>query len=195
MGSGNRLLDLNSGMHAQTPRHWIRRDFVKRVAALAGAASLSACEIRSGAEEPPPEATKIRVGKIPGVCTAPEYIAEELLRLEGFSEVEYVPIGPIDTDPLTENRADVSTASAPALFAEWDAAKCVIALAGIHGGCYELIANDRVGAIQDLRGRRIATAAVGKGADYFYLASMFAFVGMVPPRTSHGSRAGRSMER
>jgi NitT/TauT family transport system substrate-binding protein len=178
MGNGNHLFDPNS--NARIAHHWQRRDFVKRVAALAGAAGLCACETRSGAGEPPPEVTKIRVVKIPGICVAPEYIAEELLRLEGFSEVQSVPLGHIDTDPLTDNRADFSTASAPGLFPEWDAGKRVIALAGIHGGCYELVAHDRVGAIRGLSGRRIAIAAVGKGTDYFYLASMLAFVGMDP---------------
>ena len=29
--------------------------------------------------------------KVPGICQAPQYVAEELLRAEGFSEVQYVP--------------------------------------------------------------------------------------------------------
>jgi NitT/TauT family transport system substrate-binding protein len=42
------------------------------------------------AAEPSPEIRKIRLVKIPAICLAPQYLAEELLRLEGFSEVEYV---------------------------------------------------------------------------------------------------------
>jgi NitT/TauT family transport system substrate-binding protein len=45
----------------------------------------------TAAAEPPPEVTKIRLVKNPGICLAPQYLAEELLRLEGFSQVEYVP--------------------------------------------------------------------------------------------------------
>ena len=44
------------------------------------------------AAEPPPETTKIRLVRVPAICLAPEYLAEELLRLEGFTDVEYVEI-------------------------------------------------------------------------------------------------------
>src|SRR5262249_12169759 len=41
------------------------------------------------AQEGPPETTTIRLPKVPSICIAPQYIAEELLRLEGFSDVRY----------------------------------------------------------------------------------------------------------
>ena len=37
--------------------------------------------------EPPPETTAIRLAKIPGICIAPQYVAEELLHAEGFTDV------------------------------------------------------------------------------------------------------------
>src|SRR6476469_9975924 len=88
MGSGNHLFDPNS--NPQTAHYWQRRDFVKSVAALAGAAGLSAYDMRSAAAEPPAETTKIRFVHAPAICLAPQYLAEQLLRLEGFTEVEYV---------------------------------------------------------------------------------------------------------
>jgi NitT/TauT family transport system substrate-binding protein len=39
---------------------------------------------RISAQEAPPETTTIRLGKIPGICIAPQYVAEDLLRSEGF---------------------------------------------------------------------------------------------------------------
>jgi NitT/TauT family transport system substrate-binding protein len=39
--------------------------------------------------EPPPETTSVRLAKIRGICIAPQYVAEELLRAEGFTEVRY----------------------------------------------------------------------------------------------------------
>ena len=52
---------------------------------------------------------------MPAICLAPEYLAEELLRLEGFSEVEYVKVGPSGApDAMLANRADISAHTAPA---------------------------------------------------------------------------------
>ena len=34
----------------------------------------------------PPETSAIRLIKIPGICIAPQYVAEDLLRAEGFNE-------------------------------------------------------------------------------------------------------------
>jgi hypothetical protein len=40
--------------------------------------------------ETPPETTRIRIVREPSVCIAPQYAAEELLKGEGFTDVEYV---------------------------------------------------------------------------------------------------------
>src|SRR5262249_6125716 len=57
-------------------------------AALAGAAAL--LPARRGRTETALETTSVRLAKIPGVCIAPQYVAEELLREEGFTDVRYV---------------------------------------------------------------------------------------------------------
>src|SRR3954463_5427631 len=36
------------------------------------------------------ETTRIRVSQIAGICIAPQYVAEDQLRAEGFTDVEYV---------------------------------------------------------------------------------------------------------
>src|SRR5690349_25113623 len=113
---------------------------MQRMGALLGAAALGACDQRSTADGPPPETAHIRIVKIPGICLAPQYVAEDLLRAEGFLTVEYVPLGLIGKDPLSEDRADIAIASAPALLSDWEAGTRAIALAGIHKGCYELFA-------------------------------------------------------
>ena len=46
---------------------------------------------RSLADEGPPETTTIRLRRDPAICVAPWYIAEELLRAEGFTDIRYVP--------------------------------------------------------------------------------------------------------
>jgi NitT/TauT family transport system substrate-binding protein len=93
---------------------------------------------RHAAAEPPPEIRKIRLVRIPAICLAPEYIAEDMLRLEGFSEVEYVEVATVDPhEMILANRADFSVVSPPNLIPALDAGKPLVALAGLHGGCYE----------------------------------------------------------
>src|SRR5688500_12661426 len=63
-----------------------RRDFV----ASAAAASLLG-SAPSLADEGPPETTTIRLPFNSNICLAPQYVAEELLRAEGFTDIHYVP--------------------------------------------------------------------------------------------------------
>jgi NitT/TauT family transport system substrate-binding protein len=44
------------------------------------------------AQEASPEVTTIRLAKIPGICIAPQYVAEGLLKIEGFRDVQYVEV-------------------------------------------------------------------------------------------------------
>ena len=60
-----------------------------------------------------------------------------------------------------------------------DAGDSLVVLAGIHVGCFELFANERVRAIRDLKGKTVAT--VGRESPhYLFLASMLAYVGLDP---------------
>ena len=56
-----------------------------------GTAGLPGLHAKRVAAEPPPETTRIRLVQIPGICQAPQYVAEELLRSAGFTEVHYLP--------------------------------------------------------------------------------------------------------
>src|SRR5881296_4603679 len=69
---------------------WSRRKFVNRLT-LAATAGLFGLRPEPVAAEPPPETTRIRLVRSPAICISPLYVAEELLRLEGFTDVEYVP--------------------------------------------------------------------------------------------------------
>ena len=72
---------------------WPRREAVKSLGALVGSIALARRTAQPAWAEPRPETTRIRLVKA-SLCTAPAYVAEELLRAEGFSEVRYV-----DDDP------------------------------------------------------------------------------------------------
>ena len=85
---------------------WQRRDFVKGVAALAGAAGLLPYGVGQAAAEPAPETTRIRLYQAPTICLAPQYVAEDLLRAEGFSEIEYATLANPAPSPMTSQKAE-----------------------------------------------------------------------------------------
>ena len=68
-----------------------RRKSLKGLAAFG--LGLGLIGTRAVAAEPPPETTRIRISKVPSACLAPQYVAEELLRAEGFGQIEYVGEG------------------------------------------------------------------------------------------------------
>jgi len=89
-----------------------RRNFLAQSSALA-AASLPGFH-RTAAAEPPPEVTRIRLVQIPALRFAPQYVAEALLRLEGFEEIAYVKLN--YTLPATLSKsADLAMFGGPRL--------------------------------------------------------------------------------
>jgi len=71
-------------MNHRGNEEWSRREFLS-TAALAGTAVALGLRSESVAAEPPPETARIRLYKFPGICLAPQYVAEDLLRAEGFT--------------------------------------------------------------------------------------------------------------
>jgi NitT/TauT family transport system substrate-binding protein len=103
-----------------------------------------------------------------------------MLRSEGFAEVEYIEFDE-GTIPavVAAGRADLSMETAPAVLPALDARLPVTVLGGVHAGCYELIGNERVTTIRDLKGKRVAIAEIGAG-DHVYIASMLSYIGIDP---------------
>ena len=158
---------------------WSRREFLS-TAALGGTGALLGLQSNSPAAEPPPETTRIRLVSIPGVCVAPQYVSEELLRVEGFTDVQYVTL---KLDELykafASGAVDISMAYAPPFIIQIDAGEPIVLLGGVHAGCFELFGTDRVRAIRDLKGKTVAIPALGS-AHHVFLASMAAYVGIDP---------------
>ncbi len=69
------------------------RRVLMRALAAAGAVGLCGRFASTAVAEPPPETTRIRLPKVPSACLAPQYVAEALLRAEGFDQIEYVGAG------------------------------------------------------------------------------------------------------
>ena len=155
-----------------------RRDFIARSALLTGGALLPF----SGSvhAEPPPEVKRIRILKGIAICSAPEFLAEEMLRAEGFTEIEYVKMDRVrGADAIGASLADISMWDVFATLPLIDAGKPVVVLAGIHAGCWELFANDRIDSLRDLKGKSIAIRNFNLG-DHVLISSMLAYVGIDP---------------
>lgn len=161
------------------------RNGITRRGFLTGATALGASSMlgfsRIAAAESPTEVNRIRIARLPAVCVAPQYVAEDFLKMEGFAAVEYVEaIGTSDVAiALAENRVDIAVKTAPFLVNQLDSNPQVLVLSGLHLGCYELFANQRVGAIRDLKGKSIAISGFGS-SEHVFIASMVAYVGMDP---------------
>src|SRR5262249_12382811 len=135
---------------------YTRRRFLT-TASLAGAASLVGTR-RSLAGEGPLETTAVRIVKTSGICTAPHYIAEELLRAEGFTDVRYVEQPP---GMFQSRDADFTLNYASNFVIGIDGGEPITLLAGIMVGCFELFGNERVYSIGDLKGKSIGVQALG----------------------------------
>jgi len=166
-----------------------RRHFLSS-ASLMGAATLLGLPTSSRAAEPPPETKRIRLIHFPATCLAPQYLAEHLLRLEGFSEIEYVDYVVNTSDPRAfEERVDMWGAAAPSFVHSIGNGSEGVALAGIHAGCYELFGHRRVHAIRDLRGSSVSVSTV-ESTEHVFVSSMAAYVGVDPAKEIRWLTAG-----
>ena len=133
-----------------------RRRFLG-AAALAGAASLLDLP-RALAREGPPETTSVRLAKNPGsICIAPQYVAEELLRAEGFTEIHYVEkaAGRPTFDAMGREELDFTNSFAVPFIQAIDAGVPMTILAGVHVGCLELFAGEGIRNIAELKGKSV----------------------------------------
>src|SRR3989442_2318687 len=123
----------------------------------------------------------MRLVQVPGMCVASQYVAEELLKSEGFGDVGYVqkPGAEGIYKALGSGEAEISLAFAPPFIIQVDAGEPIVLLAGVHIGCYELFGTDRVRTIRDLKGKAVAVPALGS-PHHTFVATMGAYVGLDP---------------
>jgi len=159
---------------------WSRREFLSNLG-LAGSAALIGLQSDSLAAEPPPETTRLRLIQAPTICQAAQFLAEELLRREGFTDVQYIKkpgAKGIETS-LASGEADINMHFNARLIMRVEAGDPVVTLAGGHLGCFELFGTDRVRAIRDLKGKTVAVLEL-ESAQHAFIAGMAAHVGLDP---------------
>ena len=128
------------------------------------------------------DTTRIRIAKVGAICLAPQYVSEELLRAEGFTDIGYVEL----SDPaaigqaIGRGEADFSTAFAIDPIQAIDAGAPITIVSGVHAGCYELFAQPGIRGIADLKGKKVGLSATPE-----LIQMMAAYVGLDPTKDIH----------
>jgi NitT/TauT family transport system substrate-binding protein len=164
-----------------------RRDFLKVAAGLglsaAGMTLLEACGVIPGAlttEAEILETTTIRLTTFSSICFAPQYLAEDLLKSEGFTDVQYFKAETIGIEnALISGDADISMNFSAVGIIRDDVGDPLVTLGGVHVGCFLLFGNQGINTIDDLRGKTIPVPILGGGA-HIFLVSMVVWAGLDP---------------
>jgi NitT/TauT family transport system substrate-binding protein len=155
---------------------WSRRAFLGALAA-AGVTGMLATDASA---EPPPETATLKLAQFGSLCISPQYVAEELLRGEGFTDLQYFQTTAVGLyQDLTAGRVHLSMGFVAPAVLEIDAGAPLVMLAGVHPGCYVVFGTEQIRSIKDFKGKTIAIPAKGSGQQIF-LSTQLAYVGLDP---------------
>jgi NitT/TauT family transport system substrate-binding protein len=162
---------------------WSRRKFLGGLAMAGAAAAFGLLpEPAVAAIEPPPETTRLRIHKGAPACWAPMYVAEPLLRKEGFKDIEYVfARGPEVAKLCREGAIDLSPGfSVATMYNQEQQQPPLKIISGLHVGCYALVGSDRVRSVRDLKGKTVWAGAVKNEGPHLFFTAIVAYVGLDP---------------
>jgi NitT/TauT family transport system substrate-binding protein len=122
------------------------------------------------------ETTTVRLGKLPVICFAPQYICEALLRAEGFTDIRYVDTTfQTQLEELGQGKFHFQSNLPLDHAIAIDRGLPITVLSGVHVGCYELFAHGGIRSVADLKGKRV-------GGDSRLLSLIAAYVGLGPKK-------------
>lgn len=137
------------------------------------------------------ETRRVRLVHDPSICVTPQYLAEDLLRADGFTEVAFIEATDgLGMTLLNSGGADMMLEFCGLYLKHIDAGRPLVMLAGIHTGCFEVFGGPEVRTLRDLKGRRIGVLGDGT-PDHIFLASIMAHVGLDPRRDVHWEHAAQ----
>jgi NitT/TauT family transport system substrate-binding protein len=157
-----------------------RRRFLATLTAASAAALIGGPS--SLAQEGPPETMTIRLAKPPGLCVAPQFLVGEFLRAEGF-DVLYLAsdAGINQAKAIADGEIDLTLHFASSLLVPIHAGEKITVIAGVHVGCFELLATERIRTIADLKGKMVGVDSLGS-ARHLFISTMAAYVGLGPAK-------------
>ena len=173
-------------------RHLLTRRQVLQGAAGLGLAAatgtlLPACDRGDGGEgqasgpEPdaPPEVTSIGLFSIKETqCLAAQYLAEPLLREEGFTDIHYPRLtGKQVLDDMRNGRIEFGLGYAAAWIPMIDAGAPLVMLGGVHVGCWQVFGAGDITSLRDFKGKTVSV--VGPGfTDHIFMSMTLNDVGL-----------------
>lgn len=151
---------------------------------LAGLSAFGLAGRSAFAQDAPIETATARFAAAPGICIAPQYVAEELLRAEGFSDFHYVKsdAGLAQTDMLARGDVDFGIDFATAYLLPLDRGIPIKVLSGVHVGCYELFARADIKSIADLKGRNVGVGYNLASDPQVFVSAFATYVGLNPSK-------------
>ena len=170
-----------------------RRSFLTSASALGAALLFGAPQVALA--EPPPETTTFRIAQGPFICYAPQMLAEAMLRLEGFTNVEYIPIPAYWTYAtfVANGGVDLAVFGPTSALNALDEGWPLTMVAGVHVGCWELFANEGIRNVSGLAGKRVAILK-DRAVDHLWISAMLAYVGVHPRKEVHWVSTGKLSE-
>ena len=164
------------------PAGWSRREFIEGLALTGTAAVLGWPGPGAAAVEPPPETTRLRILRSDPACYAPIYVAEPLLRKEGFTDVQYVPGNGTEVPKMCrEGAIDLSPGFSASTMLRLEQQQYPLKiLSGLHVGCYALVGNERTHSVRDLKGKTVWAGAIKNEGPHIFFSTIVAYVGLDP---------------
>ena len=159
-----------------------RRRFLATLAATGTAGLIGPPHLK--AQDGRLETTTVRIVKnLFSICTAPDYVADELLRAEGFTDIRYVleDGGLQSALAVARGEVDFTTNFSPPLIIAIDAGEPITIVAGEHIGCFEVFAREGIRGIPDLKGKTVGVQGL-RSSQYTFLSGMASYVGLDPAK-------------
>ncbi len=162
-----------------------RREFISKSVAAGTAMYLGfGNDLGLAAVEPPPETTRIRLQKSWSPCWVPQLVAEELLREEGFTDIQYIEHDNYeDGDKLmAEGKMDMTMDFTARIIRDIVPGSPVVFISGFHVGCFSLIGSDRISTVRDLKGKKVWPWNSPSSAPAIFFKALVAYVGLDPDK-------------
>src|SRR5271166_1315929 len=117
-----------------------------------------------------------------GICAAPQYVAEEFLRAEGFTDIRFVAGTSAEVnEAVARNTVDFNMHYASGFVSAIDGGAPITILAGVHVGCFELFVQDGIRTVTELKDKSVAIPVLNS-SPHLFTAIIVARVGLDPAK-------------
>jgi NitT/TauT family transport system substrate-binding protein len=160
-----------------------RREFIKKTTLTGAAAYIGiGSDYGMAAVEPPPETTTIRFQAFRPTCWVPQLVAEPLLRKEGFKDIQYSKHEkPFEAyNDMIAGKMDFTAGFASSIIRAIEPGSQLVFIAGLHAGCYSLIASDKIKTVRGLKGKKVWAWSTRDAGPVDFFKSLVAYVGLDP---------------